>query len=60
MKEKMKVGAARSTPTPASTSDGGPRKNFKTAVPTVIMPDEKLEKPKPNYSGPTTQWYGNN
>jgi hypothetical protein len=55
MKAKMKVGTPR-TAAAANAVDPSDR-HFKTAVPTVIMPDEALQKPKPNSAAPTTQWY---
>jgi type II secretory pathway pseudopilin PulG len=43
-----------------ATDDQPGGKNFKTAVPTVIMPEESVYIPKPNSAAPTAQWYDKN
>jgi hypothetical protein len=32
-------------------------RGFKTSVPTVIMPDQTIQKPKPNTAAPSPMWY---
>ena len=43
------------SPMQMSSSDGG--KTTKSAVPTVIMPNTDIQKPKPNPTAPVGQWY---
>lgn len=61
MKEKMKeVGTPQLAQPQGRVAGDDSGKSFKTAVPTVVMPDEKVQRPKPNTSAPSTQWYDKN
>jgi flagellar biosynthesis/type III secretory pathway M-ring protein FliF/YscJ len=61
MKDNLKTVGTPQLASPAGRvagDDGG--KNYKTAVPTVVMPDQEVQKPKPNTTAPSTQWYDKN
>ncbi len=43
------------SPMEMASSDGG--KTTKSAIPTVIMPNTDIQKPKPNPTAPVSHWY---
>lgn len=59
MKAKVKEYGTPQVAEPASMGVAPDHKNYKTAVPTIVMPEEALQKPKPNSSAPIGQWYNN-
>jgi type II secretory pathway pseudopilin PulG len=57
LKDSIKAG----TPSTASIRAKVPGQGgLKTTVPTVVMPDETVQKPKPNTAAPSGQWYDKN